>query len=317
MNYIEKVLGIKVKYSNESTSDAPIFLNSRYSLKVVYLDHIKTIFLYPLCDLNSAKSIRKHMDLIERLNDCHAVLILDNLSFRQKESYIKERIPFVSENKAIYLPFIGMYLGSKYNSEKNGVSQIYPATQLLLLYFIYCGCKNLSNKEAADELGVSLMSISRAVNQLKELNIIDIKKDGNKASIYTNKTPKELFEFSENYLLNPVKRKIYLWSINPKEGLYISGYSALAEYSNISAPNEIAYASEEISKYAKKSSTHRYSDEIEIEYWRYDPKKLADDGVVDPLSLYLSLKDDPDERVQGALEEMLNALWEKLDGKRI
>ena len=42
-----------------------------------------------------------------------------------------------------------------------------------------------------------------------------------------------------------------------------------------------------------------------IEVWRYPPALFAEDGIVDPLSLYLSLKEDRDERTETALEEMM------------
>ena len=53
-----------------------------------------------------------------------------------------------------------------------------------------------------------------------------------------------------------------------------------------------------------------YRDEgcILIELWRYDPGPLSEDGVVDRLSLALSLKGDPDERVQSALHELLEGI---------
>jgi len=47
---------------------------------------------------------------------------------------------------------------------------------------------------------------------------------------------------------------------------------------------------------------------VMIEVWSYDPATLSQDGIVDPLSLFLSLRDDPDERVQGALRRMLEGL---------
>ena len=37
---------------------------------------------------------------------------------------------------------------------------------------------------------------------------------------------------------------------------------------------------------------------------------------VDELSLALSLREDADERVEEAVEEMLNNLWRKIDGNR-
>ena len=38
--------------------------------------------------------------------------------------------------------------------------------------------------------------------------------------------------------------------------------------------------------------------ENEIQVWKHNPKMLSTEGVVDKLSLYLSLKDNEDERIQ-------------------
>ena len=47
---------------------------------------------------------------------------------------------------------------------------------------------------------------------------------------------------------------------------------------------------------------------FEIELWKYAPALFAQDGTVDRLSLYLSLKDSADERVQSALDVLLGEM---------
>jgi hypothetical protein len=60
----------------------------------------------------------------------------------------------------------------------------------------------------------------------------------------------------------------------------------------------------ELQRYSKGES-----DAIEIEQWIYAPAVISTDGKqVDDLSLYLSLRDSPDERVQGALTDMIEAM---------
>ncbi len=44
---------------------------------------------------------------------------------------------------------------------------------------------------------------------------------------------------------------------------------------------------------------------VNIELWKYDPSLFAKNGVVDPISLAISLSDNEDERVQGELKEFL------------
>ncbi len=43
---------------------------------------------------------------------------------------------------------------------------------------------------------------------------------------------------------------------------------------------------------------------IELEIWKYPPELFANNDMVDPLSLFLSLKSSKDERVEMALEEL-------------
>jgi hypothetical protein len=50
---------------------------------------------------------------------------------------------------------------------------------------------------------------------------------------------------------------------------------------------------------------YRDTDSVVIEQWRYSPKLLTHDQTVDRLSLYLSLRDNPDERIEAALKTVL------------
>jgi len=49
-------------------------------------------------------------------------------------------------------------------------------------------------------------------------------------------------------------------------------------------------------------------DQMIVETWTYAPDTLSTGPTVDVLSLYLSLRDNQDERVEAALEEAMEAL---------
>jgi hypothetical protein len=51
--------------------------------------------------------------------------------------------------------------------------------------------------------------------------------------------------------------------------------------------------------------------DVIVELWKYDPALLSKNGMVDPLSLAMSFEDEEDERVQDAIEELLDTLWEE------
>jgi hypothetical protein len=47
---------------------------------------------------------------------------------------------------------------------------------------------------------------------------------------------------------------------------------------------------------------------LRLESWSYNPLLFSDDGMVDPLSLFLSLRDFPDERVQQQIEILIDQM---------
>jgi hypothetical protein len=47
---------------------------------------------------------------------------------------------------------------------------------------------------------------------------------------------------------------------------------------------------------------------LEIELWKYAPAQFADKERVDRLSLYLSLRNSTDERIQSALEALMRGM---------
>ncbi len=318
MDYIEKALGIKVVYEDAETRHYPNFISTRYYLRMVSLEGQKAIFLYPKTELEQIETLKKHIARIRIDENLPVVLILNRLTFRQREYLIREKIPFVVEGRQIYLPFMAVYLQERYDAEKRPCEEILPSAQMLFLRFLYLGAQELPMSRAANDLNLTPMSISRAARQLVEMKLLSVRKDGVQKILFSNETPELLFEKAKGKLLNPVKRTVYVPVELVGAGLLKSKYSALAEYSMLNAPNVQCFAANSISEW-KKSAANTLQDsktQVAVELWRYDPKKLSDDKTVDMLSLALSLEDDPDERVEEAVEEMLGNLWRQIDGHR-
>ncbi|MFA7176805.1 MAG: hypothetical protein WC114_06125, partial [Smithellaceae bacterium] len=63
-----------------------------------------------------------------------------------------------------------------------------------------------------------------------------------------------------------------------------------------------------IQKYGREALSRKDVQDYEIEVWSYEPALFAMDGVVDRLSLFLSLRDEEDERVEAALEQMMREM---------
>ena len=77
------------------------------------------------------------------------------------------------------------------------------------------------------------------------------------------------------------------------------------------------YASGSVSSWEKNATgkLQNSDDQCAVELWRYNPNKLASGEIVDRLSLALALRDDEDERIEEAVEEMLDGVWREINGE--
>ena len=318
MDYLNKVLGINVVYENLGFKHLPNFIKTRYHLQMVWMDNEKAIFLYPKTELEQIGTLKKHIAHIQNTENLPVVLVLKEITWRQKEYLIREKIPFIVDGKQIYLPFMALYLQERCSAEKQQYEEILPSAQMLLLFFIYNGAQELSTSQASKKLGLTPTSISRASKQLEEMKILQTRKVGVQKILFSMDSPKELFQNAQKKLITPVKRTVYIPKEFVESGLLESGYSALAEYSMLNASNVKCFATEKISQW-KGVLTNNLQDsqvQVAVEMWRYNPQKLSKRKYVDELSLALALRADADERVEDAVEEMLSDLWRRIDGNR-
>ena len=318
MEYLTRVLGIHVDYKNGILTNLPNYIYSRYELKQVSLDGKDAVFVYPKVELDSVNAVKKHIDKISQISGTSAILVLDTLTYRYKEYLLRDHIPFIVDNKQIYLPFLALYLQERCDSEPIKTSELLPSAQMLLLYFIYNGCREIPSSKAARDLELTSTSISRASRQLVELKLLQSKAKGVHKMLFSDKTPEELFRFSKNYLFNPVKRTIYINKSDLSNELPLSSYTALSEYTMLSPSSITIYATDSIASFEKNSSTklNNSTEQCAIELWRYNPIKLSNGKCVDKLSLALALSEDQDERTEESVDEMLAQTWREIYGKR-
>lgn len=70
------------------------------------------------------------------------MLVLNELSYRQKEYLLREKIPFIVDGKQIYLPFMSVYLQERCDAEKQPREDLLPSAQLLLCILFTAARKN-------------------------------------------------------------------------------------------------------------------------------------------------------------------------------
>jgi DNA-binding MarR family transcriptional regulator len=244
------------------------------------------------------------------------VVVLTRITARQRQNMIDAGIPFIVENKQCYLPFLGTVLMEKCDAELESAEKLIPSAQMLLFYYIYRNQRELYANEAVEALGVSAMTITRAVRQLEQTGIIHTYKNGVKKILTSEYTGKELFEKAKKYLFCPISHKLYIRKEMVDESLLISGDQALSMYSMLNPPRVSCYATGDSAHWKDQWEDALIDDtaQVELQLWKYDPRILAKGSTVDVLSLAMCFCGDPDERVEEAVEEMLEDYWRNTNG---
>lgn len=312
MNYIAKILGIDVKAESwEGTAGLPYYLSDRYRFTKVALDDVICLFMKPEGEPDNLSSIKKHIANVRKSVSLPIVLELNAMTARRRKSLIDARIPFIAPQCHIYLPFLGVALQERYTNVKPPSTTLMPSAQLLLFYYIYQNKPELYTGELAEVFNLSHMQISRAIKQLAALDLISARKDGVRTVISTKEHGRILFEKSKPYLINPVRKKIYVEHSDIPEGLPLSGCSALSELTMLGGSSIKTFAF-----YGKTSSLSGSetlvddSIQAEIEIWNYSPALLSQHpGIADVLSLAVSLSGDSDPRVEQSVDELISNLW--------
>ena len=194
MEYLKRVLGIEVLYENKALEHLPNFISTRYDSQKVSLSGQKAVFLYPKTELEQVETLKKHLERVKKVADCPVILVLDQITARQKEYLLREKIAFIVDGKQIYLPFMAAYLQERCDAEKSDREEILPSAQMLLLYYIYEGAKELSTSQAAKDLDLTPTSISRASKQLEGMGFLRSRKNGVQKILLSENSAKEVSE---------------------------------------------------------------------------------------------------------------------------
>jgi DNA-binding MarR family transcriptional regulator len=310
MLVLAETLGVKINAMPwEGAGRVPYMLVESYDFRKVTLDGMPCVFAEPRGDVPPIQTLLRHIEHIREVEPLPAVLKLNGLSGERRKALIEAKIPFVATEQ-IYLPFLGVALREKLYAEPKPREKLMPSTQLVLFSYLYQDAGKMYTSGLADKLGVSAMQITRAVRQLQRLNLFEVSKEGVQIVIRGKTNHRALFESADSYLLDPVREIIYVPRNERTQGLPYAGLNALSELSVLSAPlvTTLAYYNRTDKLDGENSLTDREK-QVRIEVWKYSPTVLSGNtNAADPLSVIVSLRDERDERVAQAIEEILTKI---------
>lgn len=254
------------------------------------------------------KQITKQVEILVGMP---VVVILDSLSYYERERLINQGVYFVISDKYAFLPSLIVNVQAK--KKVKNPARLTPAAQYVLLYYLLSEKpkEEYTIKDLEQIMPYNYVALARAVANLEDCKLCntEIKDNTGIKFMRFGDLKRELWTKAQNYLSTPVKKVLYCDAM-PEVDLSISGVNALSQYSHL---NSEQYETRAIWDKLFKPFEVKFN-EVEglykIEIWKYPTTMpfLSNKNVVDKLSLYLSMKDEPDARIEKELEIMIEEM---------
>ena len=313
--YLHETLGVTAKLTAWKASDRlPLFLRDGYRFYQTDLLGMPCLLMVDQTEeAPSPANVRKHMDQIEPKWEGEVVYIRQQVAAHQRRRLIEQKVPFLVPGNQMYLPMLGIDLREHFRKRRQTPLALTPATQALVLHLLLRpDDKLLTPNDLAQRLGYTKMTMSRAFDELEVEQLCGVAKEGRERKLRLIGTKKELWHQVLPLLRSPVKHRKHIQNLGGQRIGVTAGLTALAKRTMLAASRASVVAISSKQWKAVKNNKTYFSvsttdtDAVEVEVWAYDPSLFSDEGFVDRSSLFLSLKDIKDERVEAALEEMMD-----------
>lgn len=320
--YIHEVLGISPSLQPWTASaELPFFLRQAYELfSADILDVPVLLAMDSESEFPSPLTIAKHLQEIEKHSCKPVIYVRDQLASFQRKRLVDQKIPFVVPGNQMYLPMLAIDLREHFRQLRKVSPTFSPATQATVLQLLLRPTsEDLTSQNLAKQLGYTKMTMSRSFNELEASGFVQIEYRGRERHLIAPENRRLLWTNVQTFVQSPIKTihhvsKLQQTSKSLRQMGTIAGMSALAHCSMLADPATpvVAMTSKIWKRLFETEPPVAMSppdpDAITVEIWTYDPTLFAKDNIVDRLSLYLSLKESVDERVQMALDELMEKM---------
>lgn len=319
-DYLEEVTGMKVAMHSHGTSHLPFFMTRLYDLTDMRLGTMSylAVFLKQEDEFKPAQFL-KHFAQISGFELDDVCVVAESLPSYVRKRMIEKGISFVVPNVQMYLPGMGMELRSRSASKKGKKpSHLSPATQVVLIYGLLGRIKEpVSPLVLSKKLFYSTMTMSRSFDELEAMELGHVERIGRERLLTLALEKRHIWKEALPRLKSPVRHQKRIAERDMKRNdVFLAGDALAAGLTALS--KQTMMGERDIPEYAVSADTWKRLEKEGVEtipvdepgtcllqVWRYDPKVLEVDGMVDPFSLYLSFQGETDERIEMVLEEML------------
>lgn len=317
-NYIKAVTGAPAKLGPvrpAALAALPVYLSRRFDIRELYVfDHTLVIALVTAEDQFNLTQLVKQRDTLADKLGRDVILVLPRIRSHERNRLILKQIPFIVPGRQMYLPMMLVDLREAYSAPARAKSDAisWVAQVILLRHLQFSDIEEQPLSQIALSLGYSAMAISQALDELVALKLCQRKRLGRTKFIQVEHTSQKLWARVEPLMRSPAKKSYYIQHVDSalKRPLQ-AGMTALAAKTDL-VDNMIPTLAMSVAEFRKASTAGLLSHslleddaEMTVQAWAYAPQLLSSGPMVDELSLYLTLRDDPDERVQIALDKLV------------
>jgi|GEM_PF-293312 len=311
---LKEFLGLDVVIEDWKDEDAlPLFLRRGREYQVARIAGVQILIVnMPQSDVFGVKELKVQKERLAKKSGMPVVFAFEKMERVKRDALIRAKISFLALPDQAYIPEIGILIQNKRNQAKptSAVDKLSVNAQKLFLYMLYRKQQEpISKTQAAGNIGMSFASMTRASNELEAVKLLNAKKDGKEILISATAGGWEYFNQARPYLVSPVYKTIsVLMSTVPEEAIP-AGETTVAQLSDLSNPKTPTWAvykkedfpePEEIDDKWQNDTPY-----VKLEMWNYDPKLFEEDGHADVVSVYCSLGEIYDERLEYAADTML------------
>lgn len=315
IRYLNQVFGgeaVRLTTSKDATQ-LPYFLQDTYDvLTGELLGEPVTIACVKGLQPQAVRQIDLHAQRMRELLHKPVIIALPEIAPGERKQLIGRRVAFVVPDRQLFAPQLGMILSERFVAPPLREQALAsPATQALLICFLnhHPQTQTWHPFEDAAMLGYAGMTATRAIRELLQFNLFELEVRGRAKHLKLTGTRRELWEKAKPHLRTPVQKTLWTYDkrIFEMEGVRWAGESALAQLTMVNEPQQqVGAMTAEAAHQAEQAGiffeTRALADGAAIQVWRYRPDFRARERIVDPLSLWLSLQSQRDDRIQMALD---------------
>ena len=312
--HIQDVLGVSLELRPWDRAKAlPTYLGDRYEFLAGNLLGSPCVLAVARVP-HGADRVRKDFQAIRE----HAaagtvfVYVTDALASYERRRLVELHIPFLVPGNQLYLPDLGVDLREHFRQQRQPKEEaLSPASQAVLIRALLRPWQDAIHPAAlASPLGYGAMTATRIAAEWQAAGLVEPQERGRERWLRFLQGPRETWQQAQGALRTPVRNTHWAAGTSRvSQQAPLAGLSALAAATALAAPAQPVRALTQAQwKLALDSGLERVqardSHVAEYQVWRYEPALLDDQATVDPLSLILSLREEADERVAQAIEQL-------------